>query len=125
MAGRATTRLPPAPRRRAAPPLDLLASRPHVKVVFFGHTHVWQSTTHEGLHLVNLPAVGYAFRQGEPTGWVDCHLEANRMTLELRALDPAHPGHGKVAEYVWLPVRFDGEMAYVDWHDEWRVEDYD
>jgi hypothetical protein len=24
---------------------------------------------------------------------------------------------------VWLPVRFDGEMAYLDWQDEWRVED--
>ena len=30
-----------------------------------------------------------------------------------------------VADYVWLPIRFDGEMAYLDWHDEWRVEDFD
>ena len=30
-----------------------------------------------------------------------------------------------LADYVWLPVRFDGEMAYLDWHDEWRIEDYD
>lgn len=29
------------------------------------------------------------------------------------------------ADYVWLPVRFDGEMAYLDWHDEWRIEDYE
>ncbi|MEF2277406.1 family 43 glycosylhydrolase [Deinococcus sp. YIM 134068] len=29
------------------------------------------------------------------------------------------------AGYVWLPVRFDGEMAYLDWKDEWRVEDYE
>jgi hypothetical protein len=29
-----------------------------------------------------------------------------------------------LADYVWLPVRFDGEMAYLDWADEWRVEDY-
>lgn len=29
-----------------------------------------------------------------------------------------------VADYVWLPFRFDGEMAYLDWHDEWRIEDY-
>jgi len=27
------------------------------------------------------------------------------------------------SDYVWLPVRFDGEMAYLDWQDEWRVED--
>lgn len=30
-----------------------------------------------------------------------------------------------IADYVWLPIRFDGPMAYIDWHDEWRVEDYD
>jgi len=27
--------------------------------------------------------------------------------------------------YVWLPIRFDGEMACIDWYDEWRIEDYD
>jgi hypothetical protein len=30
-----------------------------------------------------------------------------------------------IADYVWLPVRFDGEMAYLDWKDEWRVKDYE
>jgi hypothetical protein len=30
-----------------------------------------------------------------------------------------------VSDYVWLPVRFDGEMAYIDWKDEWKVEDYE
>ena len=29
------------------------------------------------------------------------------------------------ADYVWLPLRFDGAMAYLDWQDEWRVDDYD
>ena len=29
-----------------------------------------------------------------------------------------------IAGYVWLPFRFDGEMAYLDWQDEWRIEDY-
>ncbi len=29
------------------------------------------------------------------------------------------------ADYVWLPFRFDGEMAYLDWRDEWRIEDYE
>lgn len=28
------------------------------------------------------------------------------------------------ADYVWLPFRFDGDMAYLDWKDEWRLEDY-
>jgi hypothetical protein len=30
-----------------------------------------------------------------------------------------------LAEYVWLPLRFDGEMVYIDWKDEWRMEDYE
>lgn len=30
-----------------------------------------------------------------------------------------------IANYVWLPFRFDGEMAYLDWTDEWRIEDYE
>ena len=29
-----------------------------------------------------------------------------------------------IANYVWLPIRFDGEMAYIDWTDEWKIEDY-
>jgi hypothetical protein len=29
-----------------------------------------------------------------------------------------------IADYVWLPFRFDGECALLDWHDEWRIEDY-
>jgi hypothetical protein len=30
-----------------------------------------------------------------------------------------------IADYVWLPLRFEGEMAFIDWHDEWQVEDFD
>lgn len=30
-----------------------------------------------------------------------------------------------VADYVWLPLRFDGENVIIDWHDEWRIEDYE
>lgn len=31
----------------------------------------------------------------------------------------------RIADYVWLPIRFDGQMAYIDWKDEWKTEDYD
>ena len=30
-----------------------------------------------------------------------------------------------LADYVWLPFRFDGEMGYLDWKDSWRIEDYE
>jgi hypothetical protein len=29
-----------------------------------------------------------------------------------------------VADYVWLPFRFTDEGAFLDWTDEWRIEDY-
>lgn len=44
--------------------------------------------------------------------------------------DPAEFGDKVIystcnADYVWLPFRFDGEMAYLDWKDEWKIEDYE
>lgn len=29
------------------------------------------------------------------------------------------------SEYVWLPIRFEGDMLVIDWLDEWRIEDYE
>lgn len=38
---------------------------------------------------------------------------------------PEETDYGKddtsIARYVWLPVRFDGEIPYIEWLDEWRV----
>lgn len=30
-----------------------------------------------------------------------------------------------IADYVWLPFRFEGDRPYLDWHDEWCIEDYE
>ncbi|MDL2301080.1 family 43 glycosylhydrolase [Lachnospiraceae bacterium OttesenSCG-928-D06] len=29
------------------------------------------------------------------------------------------------AGYIWLPLRFEGDMVCIDWLDEWRMEDYE
>lgn len=29
------------------------------------------------------------------------------------------------ADYVWLPLRFEGDRPIIDWRDEWRIEDYE
>lgn len=29
------------------------------------------------------------------------------------------------ADYVWLPIRFEGEMGYLDWRDEWSPDDFE
>lgn len=35
------------------------------------------------------------------------------------------PANTSISDYVWLPFRFDGEMGYLDWHDEWKTEEYE
>lgn len=30
-----------------------------------------------------------------------------------------------IADYVWLPFRFEGEMGYLEWLDEWKWEDFE
>jgi len=42
----------------------------------------------------------------------------------VKALAGSTAANTSLADYVWLPIRFDGEMAYLDWHDEWRIEDF-
>ena len=80
---------------------EVLLPRKHVKALFFGHSHRWELKEKEGMHLVNLPAVAYAFGKDQPTGWVDCHLKSGSATLELRAHNEQHPAHGKKTELKW------------------------
>ena len=78
--------------------------RPHkqVKACIFGHTHVWRVEKDvSGIHLVNLPAVAYVFKQGEPAGWVHATTERKGMRLELRCIDPKHKSHGQIVKLKW------------------------
>ena len=81
--------------------LDVLLPHKQVKALLFGHTHHWSVTRQDDLHLVNLPAVAYVFQQGDPSGWVDCHLREDGMKLQLLCVDRAHPKHGETVELNW------------------------
>ncbi len=80
---------------------EVLLPRKQVKALFFGHSHKWDLKEKDGLHLVNLPAIAYAFAKDQPTGWVDCQLKPGGATLELRAHNDQHPAHGKKTELKW------------------------
>jgi 3',5'-cyclic AMP phosphodiesterase CpdA len=79
----------------------LLKDRLHVKAFVFGHTHTWRLAERDGIHLINLPAIGYPFAKAEVTGWVDTHFTEKGMNLELHAIDPKHAKHGDKAELTW------------------------
>jgi 3',5'-cyclic AMP phosphodiesterase CpdA len=81
---------------------EVIRPRRQVKAYIFGHTHVWRIEEEaSGLHLVNLPAVAYVFRDGEPSGWVHATVEPTGMRLELRCIDHAHKAHGQVVNLQW------------------------
>jgi 3',5'-cyclic AMP phosphodiesterase CpdA len=73
----------------------------NVKALFFGHTHVYSLTKIDGLHLVNLPAVGYNFADGNPVGWVDSTFTATGVTLTLHAIGGEQKDDGKVSKLDW------------------------
>jgi hypothetical protein len=51
-------------------------------------------------------------------------LRTRKDAGEIRALLTLS-NDTSVADYVWLPIRFDGDMPCIDWKDEWRIEDYE
>lgn len=81
---------------------ELLESQPHVKAYVFGHTHSWSIKQRDsGLHLINLPPVGYVFNETSPMGWVDAAVSATGMQLTLRCIDSSHAQHLTQQSLIW------------------------
>ena len=72
-----------------------------VKAVFYGHSHLYKSETVQGLHLVNLPAVGYNFRDSAPVGWVQAVFTTEGANLTLQAIGGDTSEHGKTRSLAW------------------------
>lgn len=72
-----------------------------VKAIFYGHSHNYAYDQWEGLHLVNLPAVGYNFRDSEPVGWVDAKLRGDGAALTLRSFGGNQEKNGKTVDLRW------------------------
>ena len=72
-----------------------------VKAIFYGHSHNYAYDQWEGIHLVNLPAVGYNFRDSEPVGWVEARLRGEGAALTLRSFGGNQEKNGKTVELKW------------------------
>jgi Icc protein len=77
--------------------------RPHrqVKAIFYGHSHVWEIGERQGVKLINLPAVGYNFRDQDPVGWVDARFNTGGVALTLYAIAGNTVENGKITEVRW------------------------
>jgi len=46
-------------------------------------------------------------------------------TADWTDIPSSHPANTSIADYVWLPLRFEGEMVYIDWKDRWSLDEYE
>lgn len=49
--------------------------------------------------------------------------EEEREQARQQMQAAAKPANTSLANYVWLPIRFDGENVRIEWHDEWKLDD--
>ena len=77
--------------------------RPHrkVKAVFYGHSHQYRYQEDQGMHIVNLPAVGYSFGPEEPVGWVRANFTREGADLTLHAVGGNRELDGKTKSLAW------------------------
>ncbi len=81
--------------------MELLRPIRKVKAIFYGHSHVYRFDTEEGLHLINLPAVGYNFSETQPVGWVESVLTREGGEFTLRACGGSKDRDGKTTSVQW------------------------
>ena len=79
----------------------LLRPHRHVQAVIYGHSHVWQLGKRDRIHLINLPAVGYNFRDQDPVGWVEARFRSRGVTLTLHASTGNRNEDGKSTTLAW------------------------
>ncbi len=80
---------------------DIIASHPHVKAVFHGHSHEWKRYEHRGVTIINLPTTAHVRSPEQPIGWVEGVFRKDGMDLTLRAFGGNRDEDGKTFPYKW------------------------
>lgn len=72
-----------------------------VKAIVYGHSHEYAFSQYEGIHLINLPAIGYNFSDTEPVGWVEARLRSRGGDFTLHAGGGNRDADGRVTRLTW------------------------
>jgi Icc protein len=81
--------------------LELAGPSKKVKAIIYGHSHRYEYREYEGIHLVNLPAVGYNFTNAQPVGWVEARLTDEGGEFTLRAVGGSRKHDGRTVALPW------------------------
>ncbi len=79
----------------------IIRPHPSVKAVLYGHSHQYQYGLREGIHLINLPAVGYNFSDDQPVGWLDTKLTEQGGDFTLRTFGGNQANDGQTIHLDW------------------------
>jgi hypothetical protein len=80
---------------------DILKPHRKVKGILYGHSHRYAYEMWDGVHLINLRAVGYNFNDDQPVGWVDAKLSAAGGSFTLHAIGGKLEKDGKTVAVAW------------------------
>jgi 3',5'-cyclic AMP phosphodiesterase CpdA len=80
---------------------SMIAPIRKVKAIVYGHSHAYGFSEFEGIHLINLPAVGYNFSDSEPVGWVEARLKSRGGDFVLHAVGGNKDRDGSVTKLAW------------------------
>ena len=82
--------------------LAKVSPRTAAKAYIYGHSHTWLNRQNDdGLHEINLPPTAYVFSPDRPSGWVRATVSSSDISIELRAINAAHPQHGEKHLLEW------------------------
>lgn len=81
--------------------LSILGANRNVKALIYGHSHRYAYDQVKGMHLINVPAIGYNFNDSEPAGWVHAELGADGADFRLHAFGGNRANDGKVTSLQW------------------------
>jgi Icc protein len=80
---------------------SMIAPIRKVKAIVYGHSHVYGYSEFEGVHLINLPAVGYNFSDSDPVGWVEARLTKQGGDFMLHAVAGNQGKDGSLTKLTW------------------------
>ena len=103
---------------------EIVAPVKKVKAIVFGHSHKYQFSEYDGIHLINLPATGYNFTGSQPVGWVEARMTDQAGEFILHAIGGNMRHHGSVRFLQWRASRTAAERSRVchssNWHGRCR-----
>jgi 3',5'-cyclic-AMP phosphodiesterase len=80
---------------------EVIQGRNRVKAYLFGHSHTWSHKERDGVHLINVPAMGWLFDEAQPRAWVEAALRPDGMSLDLHCLNDVVPKGGNSHDLRW------------------------